>query len=146
VKGREPEPVRRFPPKLVDLVWNREIDPGRVFDLTLPLDEVAEGYRVMGERPRHQDAAAAMRVGPRQTRHPQAVRRRTCWETSPDVFERPHRRFAHAEGRARQRCGIVDATGGSTIKSSPASRQVRLGFGERALVSALRAQDGDLRD
>jgi threonine dehydrogenase-like Zn-dependent dehydrogenase len=45
-----PAPVRRFLPQLVDLIWNREIDPGKVFDLTLPLDQVAEGYRAMDER------------------------------------------------------------------------------------------------
>jgi threonine dehydrogenase-like Zn-dependent dehydrogenase len=45
-----PAPVRRFLPELIDLIWNREIEPGRVFDLTLPLDQVAEGYRAMDER------------------------------------------------------------------------------------------------
>ena len=45
-----PAPVRRFLPELIDLIWNRVIDPGRVFDLTLPLDEAAEGYRAMDER------------------------------------------------------------------------------------------------
>jgi threonine dehydrogenase-like Zn-dependent dehydrogenase len=45
-----PAPVRRFLPELMDLIWNREIDPGKVFDLTLPLDEVAEGYAAMDER------------------------------------------------------------------------------------------------
>jgi threonine dehydrogenase-like Zn-dependent dehydrogenase len=45
-----PAPVRRFLPELVDLIWNREIDPGKVFDLTLPLDQVAGGYRPMDER------------------------------------------------------------------------------------------------
>jgi threonine dehydrogenase-like Zn-dependent dehydrogenase len=45
-----PAPVRRFLPELVDLIWNREIEPGKVFDLTLPLEEVAEGYRAMDER------------------------------------------------------------------------------------------------
>jgi threonine dehydrogenase-like Zn-dependent dehydrogenase len=45
-----PAPVRRFLPELVDLIWNREIDPGKVFDLTLPLEKVAEGYRAMDER------------------------------------------------------------------------------------------------
>src|SRR5437773_10581124 len=40
-----PAPVRRFLPQLVDLIWNREISPGKVFDLSLPLDQVAEGYR-----------------------------------------------------------------------------------------------------
>jgi hypothetical protein len=38
-----PAPVRRFLPYLVDLIWNREIDPGKVFDLALPLEEVGEG-------------------------------------------------------------------------------------------------------
>ncbi len=45
-----PAPVRRFLPKLIELVWDRKINPGRVFDLTLPLDQVAEGYRAMDER------------------------------------------------------------------------------------------------
>ena len=45
-----PAPVRRFLPELVDLIWNREIDPGKVFDVQLPLDEAAEGYRAMDER------------------------------------------------------------------------------------------------
>jgi threonine dehydrogenase-like Zn-dependent dehydrogenase len=45
-----PAPVRRFLPELIDLVWNRKINPGKVFDLVLPLDQVAEGYRAMDER------------------------------------------------------------------------------------------------
>src|SRR5438270_13143261 len=45
-----PAPVRRYLPKLIDLVLNRKIEPGKVFDLTLPLDQVAEGYRAMDER------------------------------------------------------------------------------------------------
>ncbi|HEY6343659.1 MAG TPA: zinc-dependent alcohol dehydrogenase family protein [Bryobacteraceae bacterium] len=45
-----PAPVRRFLPELIKLVWDRKIDPGKVFDLTLPLDQVAEGYRAMDER------------------------------------------------------------------------------------------------
>jgi threonine dehydrogenase-like Zn-dependent dehydrogenase len=45
-----PAPVRRFLPTLIDLVWNGKIHPGKVFDLTLPLDQVAEGYRAMDER------------------------------------------------------------------------------------------------
>jgi len=40
-----PAPVRRFLPELIDLIWTRTIDPGRVFDLALPLDRAAEGYR-----------------------------------------------------------------------------------------------------
>ncbi|MFD3811240.1 zinc-dependent alcohol dehydrogenase family protein [Rhodococcus sp. NPDC058639] len=45
-----PAPVRRFLPQLIDLIWNRTIDPGRVFDLSVPLEEAAEGYRAMDER------------------------------------------------------------------------------------------------
>jgi threonine dehydrogenase-like Zn-dependent dehydrogenase len=45
-----PAPVRRFLPDLIDLIWKRRIDPGAVFDLTLPLEDAAEGYRAMDER------------------------------------------------------------------------------------------------
>jgi threonine dehydrogenase-like Zn-dependent dehydrogenase len=45
-----PAPVRRFLPGLTGLIWNRQIDPGRVFDLELPLDQAAEGYQAMDER------------------------------------------------------------------------------------------------
>ncbi|WP_424347530.1 zinc-dependent alcohol dehydrogenase family protein [Kocuria sp. CH-021] len=45
-----PAPVRRFLPELIRLIWDREIDPGKVFDLTLPLEEAAEAYRAMDER------------------------------------------------------------------------------------------------
>src|SRR5207302_307674 len=45
-----PAPVRRFLPHLIDLVLNGKINPGKVFDLTLPLDQVAEGYRATDER------------------------------------------------------------------------------------------------
>ena len=45
-----PAPVRRFLPELITLIWERKINPGKVFDLTLPLDNAAEGYRAMDER------------------------------------------------------------------------------------------------
>ena len=45
-----PAPVRRFLPELIQLIWDRTIDPGKVFDLTLPLEEAAEGYKAMDER------------------------------------------------------------------------------------------------
>ena len=45
-----PAPVRRFLPELVQLIWDRKIDPGKVFDLTLPLEDAAEGYKAMDER------------------------------------------------------------------------------------------------
>src|SRR4029079_5233411 len=45
-----PAPVRRYLPQLIDLVFTGKINPGKVFDLVLPLDRVAEGYRAMDER------------------------------------------------------------------------------------------------
>jgi threonine dehydrogenase-like Zn-dependent dehydrogenase len=45
-----PAPVRRYLPDLIGLVWDCKIEPGKVFDLVLPLDHVAEGYRAMDER------------------------------------------------------------------------------------------------
>jgi threonine dehydrogenase-like Zn-dependent dehydrogenase len=45
-----PAPVRRYLPHLVDLVLTQKIDPSPVFDLVLPLNKVAEGYKAMDER------------------------------------------------------------------------------------------------
>ncbi len=45
-----PAPVRRFLPDLMDRVWTRKIQPGKVFDLELPLNEAAAGYQAMNER------------------------------------------------------------------------------------------------
>src|SRR5437868_6491284 len=45
-----PAPVRRYLPELIGLVFNGTINPGKVFDLSLPLEQVAEGYRAMDER------------------------------------------------------------------------------------------------
>jgi threonine dehydrogenase-like Zn-dependent dehydrogenase len=45
-----PAPVRRYLPELIDLILNGTINPGKVFDLVLPLEQVAEGYRAMDER------------------------------------------------------------------------------------------------
>jgi threonine dehydrogenase-like Zn-dependent dehydrogenase len=45
-----PAPVRRFLPDLIQLIWDRKIDPGKVFDLTLPLEQAPEGYKAMHER------------------------------------------------------------------------------------------------
>jgi threonine dehydrogenase-like Zn-dependent dehydrogenase len=45
-----PAPVRRFLPDLIQLIWDRKIDPGKVFDLALPLEQAPEGYQAMDER------------------------------------------------------------------------------------------------
>jgi threonine dehydrogenase-like Zn-dependent dehydrogenase len=45
-----PAPVRQYLPELIQLIWERKIDPGKVFDLSLPLDQAAEGYKAMDER------------------------------------------------------------------------------------------------
>jgi threonine dehydrogenase-like Zn-dependent dehydrogenase len=43
-------PVRAYLPELLEVVLDDEINPGRVFDLELPLERVADGYRAMDER------------------------------------------------------------------------------------------------
>jgi len=45
-----PAPVRQYLPRLIDLIWNRQIDSGKVFDLELPLEQAAEAYKAMDER------------------------------------------------------------------------------------------------
>lgn len=45
-----PAPVRRFLPDLIERIWQRKINPGRVFDLELPLGDAAAGYRAMDTR------------------------------------------------------------------------------------------------
>jgi threonine dehydrogenase-like Zn-dependent dehydrogenase len=45
-----PAPVRPYLPNLIEMVLSEQINPGKVFDLTLPIDQVAEGYRAMDER------------------------------------------------------------------------------------------------
>jgi threonine dehydrogenase-like Zn-dependent dehydrogenase len=42
--------VRRYLPELIDLIWQRKINPGKVFDLVVRLDDAAEAYRAMDER------------------------------------------------------------------------------------------------
>jgi threonine dehydrogenase-like Zn-dependent dehydrogenase len=45
-----PAPVRQYLPELIGLICDRAIDPGKVFDLTLPLEQAADGYQAMDER------------------------------------------------------------------------------------------------
>ena len=45
-----PAPVRQYLPELIQLIWDRKINPGKVFDLTLSLEKAAEGYRAMDQR------------------------------------------------------------------------------------------------
>jgi threonine dehydrogenase-like Zn-dependent dehydrogenase len=45
-----PAPVRRYLPKLMDMILNGTIQPGKVFDLELPLEKVAQGYAAMDDR------------------------------------------------------------------------------------------------
>ncbi|RYZ77874.1 MAG: IMP dehydrogenase [Proteobacteria bacterium] len=45
-----PAPVRRFLPDLMDMILKKKINPGKVFDLQIPLSDVAEGYKAMDER------------------------------------------------------------------------------------------------
>jgi hypothetical protein len=54
-----PAPVRRFLPDLVRQIWDREIDPGKVLDLTLPLGSGRRGLQGDGRAHRHQGVADA---------------------------------------------------------------------------------------
>jgi Threonine dehydrogenase and related Zn-dependent dehydrogenases len=45
-----PAPVRAYLPDLLERVWDGTIEPGKVFDLMLPLDQVAEAYAAMDQR------------------------------------------------------------------------------------------------
>jgi threonine dehydrogenase-like Zn-dependent dehydrogenase len=45
-----PAPVRRYLPNLIELVLSQKIDPSPVFDLVLPLEQVADGYKAMDQR------------------------------------------------------------------------------------------------
>lgn len=45
-----PAPVRRFLPNMIDLIYERAIDPGKVFDLQVPLADAAQAYHAMDER------------------------------------------------------------------------------------------------
>ena len=55
-----PAPVREYLPHLVQLIWDRAIDPGKVFDLTLPLEDAARGLPGHGRADRHQGPAHAV--------------------------------------------------------------------------------------
>jgi threonine dehydrogenase-like Zn-dependent dehydrogenase len=46
----EVAPDREYLPLLIDLIWNGDINPGKVFDLELPLDDVVKAYMAMDER------------------------------------------------------------------------------------------------
>jgi threonine dehydrogenase-like Zn-dependent dehydrogenase len=45
-----PAPVRRFLPELIELICDRTIAPGSVFDVEMPIEEAAEGYEAMNDR------------------------------------------------------------------------------------------------
>ena len=49
IKGG-PAHCRAYLPHLMDLVWSKAINPGRVFDLGLPLSQIGEAYAAMDER------------------------------------------------------------------------------------------------
>jgi alcohol dehydrogenase len=45
-----PAPARAYQPELLKQVLEGSINPGKVFDLTVDLDDIAEGYAAMDER------------------------------------------------------------------------------------------------
>jgi threonine dehydrogenase-like Zn-dependent dehydrogenase len=48
--GGGPAPVRAYIEELLPLILDGEIAPGRVFDRTVGLDGVPDGYRAMNDR------------------------------------------------------------------------------------------------
>ena len=78
-----PAPVRRFLPELIQLIWDRTIDPGKVFDLTLPLDRAAEGYQAMDQRTATKVLLTAM-----TTDHPRASDRSCHWTSRSSLLPR----------------------------------------------------------
>jgi hypothetical protein len=101
-----PAPVRRFLPELIDLIWNRQINPGKVFDLELPLDQSAEGYRAIDEQRAIKVLLRLSRVtatngrslpkelkitGGRMSRMSRITRRCNGRSSSPRAAERPFR-------------------------------------------------------
>jgi threonine dehydrogenase-like Zn-dependent dehydrogenase len=70
-----PAPVRRFLPELIDLIWNRRIDPGRVFDLELPLGQAAAGYQAMDQRQAIKVLLHPLTQAPTTSRRPRVIRR-----------------------------------------------------------------------
>ena len=66
-----PAPVRRFLPDLIDRIWKREIDPGKVFDLRTPARRRRRGLPGHGRAARHQGAPASMKR--------RAPAERPCW-------------------------------------------------------------------
>ena len=76
-----PAPVRAYLPHLLDLVWKRQIDPGKVFDLTLPA--VRGGRGATG--PWTSDAPSRCCCSPDQRFPGSPVRARVasrCWRRS----------------------------------------------------------------
>ena len=45
-----PAPVRKYLPTMINMIYRGEINPGAVFDLSLPLERAADGYAAMDER------------------------------------------------------------------------------------------------
>ena len=58
-----PAPVRQYLPDLIDRIWNRTIDPGKVFDLELPLEQTPEALPGDGRAPGDQGPAAPLKRG-----------------------------------------------------------------------------------
>ena len=57
-----PAPVRQYLPELIQLIWDRKIDPGKVFDLTLPAGPGSRGLPSHG--PAHRNQGPAHPVSP----------------------------------------------------------------------------------
>ena len=133
-------PVRRYLPDLVERILAGTFDPGPVFDRTLPLERVAEGYAAMADRSRsrscsrehgargHGDPAGAARrrtvaaragAGRRgavpRDRHGGGRGRRAALGRGPRGLRRPRRRVGgHRSRRPPVGYLLVDDVDGAT--------------------------------
>lgn len=117
--SRTQAPVRRYLPKLIDLVLNGTINPGKVFDLTLPLDQMAEGLSRDGRAPRDQDAASTVGALRRAAGTNQKMRRFTVSNVIGALMNKPE-------------FFVTPGYGERNLKLFHYSQAVKMGVGRRS--------------
>jgi hypothetical protein len=95
-------PARAYIEQLLPDVLDGRIEPGRVFDRTISLDEVPDGYRAMADR-----EALKVLIRPRATSHIAGPRRkRPATDLHPGAFVvQPHHSVSEGDpdGRVDER-------------------------------------------
>ena len=120
-----PAPVRRYLPDLIQLIWDRKIDPGKVFDLTLPLERGSRGLPGHGPAHRHQ--------GPAHRLSPMSLHKNDADRTAHDRPDRAARRRMWrrpATTSDDQSADNLDSTAQSTPTPPPSRSPASVGTGE----------------